>query len=229
VYVREIDGEETTFGVSGALWRDALIFYDRGTESYWSQIDGRSVNGEHKGKRLTKYPSLQTTWGEWKKLHPETLVLKPSKRSREGSHYSGYFKSADKMGVMGTENPDDRLAGKSLVLGVESEGKFVAIPLGLLQERGVLDIELDGQPLLLVSAFGEDGYAYRPVAGDQRLHFRQQDGKLFDTETGSEWDAASGSAVSGDLAGTQLERVDARKIFWFVWARFHPETALVNP
>ena len=30
----------TTFGVSGKLWRDALIMYDRDSRSLWSQIDG---------------------------------------------------------------------------------------------------------------------------------------------------------------------------------------------
>ncbi len=227
MYVREIDGKETTFGVSGALWRDALIFFDRDTESYWSQIDGRALIGDHKGKRLTKYPSVQTTWGEWKKMHPETLVLKPDSRSRSGSPYAHYFDDPEKMGVMGTRNPDDRLPGKTLVLGIEAGDEFVAVPLGYLEEKGLLELDAGG-PLLVLGAFGEDGFAYRPTAGERRLHFALGENGLKDLETGSIWDIARGEAVSGELKGVVLPRVDARKIYWFVWAGFHPKTEVVT-
>ncbi len=228
MYVREIEGKETTFGVSGALWRDALIFYDRESGSYWSQIDGRSVNGKYKGKQLEELPSIQTTWGQWKKMHPDTMVLKPDKRSRGGSPYAGYNKS-ETMGVLGTKNPDDRLPGKTLVLGVEGDGSFLAIPLGLLEEKRILNVDLDEHPVLLVSAPGGDGYAYRPVHGEARLHFKEEDGVLMDTESGSRWDPATGKAISGKLSGSMLPRLETRKIYWFVWASFHPETGLIQP
>jgi hypothetical protein len=225
VYVREIEGRETTFGVSGALWRDALIFFDRETESYWSQIDGRSLTGDHKGKRLTKYPSLQTRWGEWKKMHPETLVLKPDNRSRNGSPYAHYFDDPDRMGVLGTKNPDKRLPGKTLVLGIEAGGAFAAVPLDRMQKKGVLELDADG-PVVAIRSPGGDGFAYRPVADRMRLHFAFDGGRLIDRETGSRWDPAAGKAVAGPMAGISLPRVDARKIFWFVWAGFHPETTV---
>jgi hypothetical protein len=227
VYVREIDGKEANFGVSGTLWRDALIFFDRDTESYWSQIDGRALIGDHKGKRLTKYPSVQTTWGEWKKMHPETLVLKPDSRSRSGSPYAHYFDDPEKMGIMGTRNPDDRLPGKTLVLGIEAGDEFVAIPLGYLEEKGLLELDAGG-PLLVLHSPGGDGFAYRPLAAGMRLHFSLKEGDLIDRETGSRWDPALGEAVAGLLAGETLPRVDARKIYWFVWAGFHPKTEVIT-
>jgi hypothetical protein len=36
-------------------------------------------------------------------------------------------------------------------------------------------------------------------------------------------------AVSGELEGTQLERIVHEPIFWFAWAAFHPNTNLYNP
>ena len=47
---RNIDGNETTFGVSGLLYNTNLIPYDRATGSNWSQILNASVNGSLAGK-----------------------------------------------------------------------------------------------------------------------------------------------------------------------------------
>lgn len=44
---RTIEGEVTEFGVSGMLFRDNLIPYDRNTGSYWSQMRNQCVHGEH--------------------------------------------------------------------------------------------------------------------------------------------------------------------------------------
>jgi uncharacterized protein (DUF3820 family) len=44
-----------------------------------------------------------------------------------------------------------------------------------------------------------------------------------DTETRSEWDVFSGTAVSGSLQGAQLTRVPNTYALWFGWADYHPE------
>ena len=40
MYAREIEGRELTFGVSGKLIMNALVLYDRQTDSLWSQFLG---------------------------------------------------------------------------------------------------------------------------------------------------------------------------------------------
>jgi hypothetical protein len=45
-----------------------------------------------------------------------------------------------------------------------------------------------------------------------------------DEETGTTWDAFSGNALEGPLAGKQLDRVKSTIIFWFGWVDFHPDT-----
>ena len=49
---------------------------------------------------------------------------------------------------------------------------------------------------------------------------------LLDRETNSSWDALSGLATAGPLAGEQLERIKSTTIFWFGWTDFHPDTKL---
>ena len=75
MYDREIEGQEYTFGVSGKLIMNVLVMYDRQTDSLWSQLLGEAVEGPLAGTKLTFIESLQTTWAEWKALHPNTLAL----------------------------------------------------------------------------------------------------------------------------------------------------------
>ncbi|HIK89771.1 MAG TPA: DUF3179 domain-containing protein [Dehalococcoidia bacterium] len=51
-YSREINGEVHEFGVSGKLIMNALVMYDRETESLWSQFLSQSVRGELMGTKL---------------------------------------------------------------------------------------------------------------------------------------------------------------------------------
>lgn len=54
VYARKIEGKTLDLGVSGALYRDSLVMYDRETGSYWSQIDGKALRGPLTGKKLSR-------------------------------------------------------------------------------------------------------------------------------------------------------------------------------
>lgn len=64
MYARSLDGEVLTLGVSGALWRDALVMFDRASGSLFSQVDGRALRGAHEGRAMEEIPSVVTTWGD---------------------------------------------------------------------------------------------------------------------------------------------------------------------
>ena len=131
VYARQLpDGKVLDFGVSGALYHDALVLYDRETGSYWSQITGEAIRGPLTGHKLSELPSEVTTWGQWRRAHPDTLLL-VSESGPRGSPYANYFSDPDKLGVLGTRNPDPRLPGKTWVWGI-AEGKEAV---ALVEER----------------------------------------------------------------------------------------------
>lgn len=113
-------------GVSGSLYRDALVFYDRETGSYWSQVTGEALRGPLAGKKLAEIPSVVTTWAEWKKAHPDTLVLRAEPGPRR-SAYADYISNPEKLGVLGTKNPDARLPGKTWVWGIATPREAVAV------------------------------------------------------------------------------------------------------
>jgi hypothetical protein len=69
-----IEGRRHTFGVSGLLYRRNLLFYDQETGSLWSQLLAEAVTGPLAGKKLKVLPAPDSSWGDWKTLHPDTRV-----------------------------------------------------------------------------------------------------------------------------------------------------------
>ena len=70
-------GKTLTFGISGYLYRSAVLYYDDETETFWEQMSGHAVIGPWTGKRLKWLPLEVMTWDQWKRKHPNTTVLKP--------------------------------------------------------------------------------------------------------------------------------------------------------
>ncbi|MEL6987380.1 MAG: DUF3179 domain-containing protein [Bacteroidota bacterium] len=75
VFNTSINGQTLQFGVSGLLYQSDVLLYDRSSESLWSQILGQAISGKYSGTSLEVIPSKIVTWGDWKKEHPETLLL----------------------------------------------------------------------------------------------------------------------------------------------------------
>ena len=67
MYSARINGEPTTFGTSGLLYRSNKVMYDRATRSLWSQLLGEPVIGPlaDSGIKLDFFPVNLITWGEW--------------------------------------------------------------------------------------------------------------------------------------------------------------------
>jgi hypothetical protein len=75
VHVRTVDGEPEIFGNQGALFMNAMTWWDHSTESVWSQVWGRAIEGPLTGTELTLLPSQVLPWGAWREQYPESLLL----------------------------------------------------------------------------------------------------------------------------------------------------------
>src|SRR6266516_4600192 len=69
------DGRPSTFGTSGDLVNSNLLLYDRQTDSRWPQLLGQAISGPSRGRVLEPVPLDWTSWGRWRAVHPDTLVL----------------------------------------------------------------------------------------------------------------------------------------------------------
>ncbi len=77
------------FGVSGYVYKDVFLIFDRATESLWYPLDDTrwtAVSGPRKGETIpfiAEPPVIPL--GKWRKLHPNTVVLLGSKSMVERS------------------------------------------------------------------------------------------------------------------------------------------------
>ena len=133
-YERVVNGEETTFGVSGLLWQSNLLMYNRTgnpeTETLWSQVLGEGVVGPETGTKLTIVPSDIVRFSDWKKQYPNTKVLTTdtgSARSYGVDPYGDYYTDNNAVSF-GATLTDTRLPSKDMVLGIEIDGQFKAYP-----------------------------------------------------------------------------------------------------
>lgn len=229
-----------TFGVSGMLWKDSLIMYDRQTRSLWSHVTGKAIKGPLQGTVLTVYPtSMQTTWAQWRRLHPRTLVL--SKRGRSGTLegmdnlYEDYFRSETLLGIFGTRNPDASLPGKEYVLGVPVGTARSAYPFRHLSIQPLVNDRVGTEPVVVVFAKASaTATAFSRRVGGKTLEFRalRAEGEellMTDAQTGSTWRALEGAAVAGKLKGERLSRVPGTMAFWFAWKQIYPQTTVWKP
>jgi len=228
VYTRTVKGQELTFGVSGKLYKDALVMFDRETETLWTQVDGSVLRGKLEGSRLQPVPAVQTTWSEWKRLHPATLVLKKDPRIR-GTLYTDYHSDPQKMGIAGARNPDARLPGKALVVTLREESEALAVKVDALKRTLLHQTELRGQPLAIVySPAGNSARVFDRRVEGQTLGFsvvrRGDEVLLRDKQTSTLWSGLTGKAQEGKLAGRELRAVPHMMNYWFAWAAYNPRT-----
>ncbi len=102
VYHRLVDGAEIDLGVSGLLYQSNSLLYDRRAESaqatLWTQLTGRPVAGPDPAAApsLTLEMANLTTWGAWRREHPDTRILAPLpelKKLYKRDPYHSYFGS----------------------------------------------------------------------------------------------------------------------------------------
>ncbi len=248
-YVREIDGQETTFGTSGRLYASALVMYDRATESLWTHFDGRAVVGVLTGHQLEPVASPLLAWSDFEAAHPNGQVL-----DRDSTGHSRPYGSNP---YVGYDNPDaspflfrgdldDRSRAMQRVVGIRIDDfarawTLEAISGGLaratnttLGDSALIILWTKGQS----SALEADGIGegrdigsvgvFNALVEGATLTFAAHDRAFVDDQTQSTWDI-TGRAVNGPLAGSQLERVPHLDTFWFAWSTYAPGTDLIEP
>lgn len=132
-----IDGKALDFGVSGLLYNSDVLLYDRQTQSLWSQIMRTAINGPFKGRNLQSVPIAHTTWEDWKKRHPDTLVLSTDtgfRRDYGRNPYAGYDQVEEI--IFPVKFRAQGFHPKEQVIGLEVDGKFKAYPFAELAKAG---------------------------------------------------------------------------------------------
>jgi hypothetical protein len=145
-YERLIDGEEVEFGTSGKLYNSNLIMYDRKTETYWQQIDGKAIVGELTGDELVEVSIDTVVWRDWKVEHPDSEVLSQDtghSRSYGQDPYGSYYEDSNLFFPVETE--DSSIHPKTVTFGIEVDGMFKAyLEKDLIEAEGLIEDTVNG-------------------------------------------------------------------------------------
>ncbi len=227
---RVINNETTTFGVSGLLYNTNLIPYDRLTDSNWSQMLLDCVNGELIGEEAATYQVIETTWGNWKTMFPNTRVL--SRNTGFSRNYGVYpygdYKTNNNYLLFPVSNRDSRLPEKERVLGVIVGDKVKIYRFDDLPENevGIISDEFSTGAVVIVGSAERNFMTayYQKINDETRLKFTPvSDGTsvILTDQEGNQWNVF-GEAVSGPRKGQRLSRPVSFIGFWFAWAAFYP-------
>jgi len=185
--------------------------YDHETKSFWSTLQGKPVVGALVGKdiSLKRRHVVTTTWGQWKKRHPDTTVLSLDTGHRrdygEGVAYHDYF-ATDKL-MFKVPGQDKRLLNKDSVVALRDDNSQLAISAKFLAKNPVYSDKLGDQDLVVLTN----------AAGANRVYDSRG--------TGTQWMVNESELTAGTKS---LSRLPSHRAFWFGWSSQFPDTRLVK-
>jgi quercetin dioxygenase-like cupin family protein len=233
VFSAMLDGRHLHFEYD-SMQNGNEVHKDVETGSRWQQSTGEAMSGPLKGKTLTLYPFLMTTWKEWRTQHPNTTILKPEPgyvervailRPRQKQN----MRSGEGPAAEGAFGKDDRLRPREMIAGLAVGNETMAFPIAALSAVRVVNERLGGVPVVVIHQPSADTTtAFEANAKGKTLHFQAANSEatsVVDTETRSRWNPY-GLSVAGPMKGTQLKPLILIPEFWFAWSQFRPGTRL---
>lgn len=122
------------------------------------------------------------------------------------------------------------------VLAVEVNGDARAYPLGVLTRHEIANTEIGGVPVAVTFCpLCNSGITFERVVDGQELHFgvsgflRNSDLIMWDHETESWWQQATGEGIVGDYAGTQLNFVTTSMVSYGDFKTQYPDGQVFFP
>jgi hypothetical protein len=148
-------------------WRNGVMVMKHKDGTLYSCLTGLAVAGPKKGERLKPVPTLVSDWGVWLDRYPHAVAY----------HMFDKYKPVelpekdDPDSVKSRGKPDPRLKADAQVLGVWTGKTARAYPVELLEKSGVLNEDVDGEPLVVLwEPKTRTAAAYRPVASQPRKY-----------------------------------------------------------
>ncbi|MEM7401712.1 MAG: DUF3179 domain-containing protein [Pseudomonadota bacterium] len=228
LYKTKLKDEEDPiiFGSSGFLYRSNKLMYDQKTHTLWNQFNGKPVIGKLANSEieLEVLPMATTTWGEWKKKHPNTKVLSEDtgfhRDYTPGAAYGAYFFSEELM--FPASVVDDALKQKDKVFGLRISGANKAWPLSLFKEQEIIHDKIGIIPIVLIgNTKTETVRAYR----SDNLEFKRSEGGKLIADN-QEWQLTENELIGP--SNQKLSRLPGHTAYWFAWSGYFPDTLELN-
>ena len=227
---REINGSINEFGVSGKLYRNNLVPYDRKTGSHWTQMGSKCVNGDFIGAEAKNHLLLETRLSTIKKAFPDALLL-------DHQHCVGGVCTDHKFTIADNEDPEE---GEGSVLppdakyyGVVKDQSLLLFELGLFDEGLTLfESRFKGMNLLIVGSTDLHYYAAFQVSPDDLYHtyhaVQDEMPVVVGDSKGNSYDLF-GNIVSGPDMGKRLHSPVAYLANTFAWDDMFTDIQIYKP
>jgi hypothetical protein len=200
--------------------------YDQETKSLWHHLRGEPVIGPlaDSGIRLVPRPVVTTTWGEWRRQHPSTVVLDINtgfaRDYTPGRPYGSYYASPETMFPVFPRSP--RLGTKEVVFVLRLDPHSKLYPLSAFDAKPVLNDTVGGVAVVLIGrsatrtvrAYAREGFTFQAGATPE---------ELAEAKTRARWRIEEDALVRRH-DGRRLRRLAGHNAFWFGWFAFHPGT-----
>ncbi len=241
---RKVGSKTLTFGTTGKLRNSGLIMFDRETESWWQQFTGTGIVGTYTGESLNiDLTSQIVSFSQFAERHSKGKVLSRDTgfRRKYGLNPFQGYDSIENSPLLFTDDTDPRLPAMERVLNIRIDGVLKLYPYPVVKSAKVINDSVGNTPTVIFSGSGYSSpldqleiansstiplaIGYNRTVDDVVLSFYEQDGDIFDEQTGSKW-SLFGEAISGSLEGTQLSRVDTGANFAFAALAFTPEAEI---
>lgn len=240
----------TELGTSGLLYENNLVFYERDTNTHWSQMGEFAIKGSSLGRNLESIETTETTLEAWLKMHPESKVLSTDvgkghslsidyERYPYGSYRSDgsiYFPTTYDIQIA----PYNLYHEKELTHIIQFDDETLLLPFEELEKIPILNHNFVNQDLFTVFLESEDlALTYFANVNGTKLNFTLYEGPsnvfssdltldlpLFVDNFENIWNF-NGLAISGELMGTQLRAVPTYNAFWFAAISFYYDASIL--
>ena len=194
------------FGVHGALWGNAMTWWDHETGSIWSQPLGEAIVGPLAGARLEPMASTFTTWSAWRSAHPGTQAL------------------AVEAGITSFDLDE-------MLIVVDFGDETAAYPVPILKQLGVINDVVAGVEIAVISSPDDpDHWSVLSRRLDTEVvELIERDGSIVDVRTGTVWDPVRGLSISGELQGEVLNLLPGFTSFPDDYPTFWPDGTVWQP
>lgn len=219
------NGGFSQFGVSGLLYNSNLILYDRETDSNWSQVLGKCVNGELIGDTPEVYTVVETTWETWKKAYPNSMVLNSNTGFSKpyGTYPYGSYRTNNDFFLFVPDILNPALPNKERVFSIIVNDQSRVYRFEDFTGGKVVRQSFFNKNFLIV---GDESLivAFETNGSTNNLNYSydfDNSETFFSDDEGNEWNMF-GEAIAGPRLGQKLSPTNSVTSMWFAMAAFFP-------
>jgi len=228
-----LEGQSVAYGTSGLLLNSNLILYDRTTGSLWSQMLEQSINGPSILSIPERVQVIETTWGTWSTMYPESDVLTTfTEYDRPYESYPyGDFRTSEALRFPVENSDDRRLPRKERVVGINVGDTSRVYPINNFGSGVTVLEETVGNRDVVIVGSGSSNFGAifdRQMEDCSTLEFSAVVNQLpivMSDNEGNQWDIF-GNAVSGPRIGQSLQKTNSYIAYWYAWTAFFPGTTI---